>query len=90
MSLAVFVQRDAWRVLPFAALTAAAQDAKPIEWVIGHPAGGGPDIVARTVADAMAPALEALPGTPAPMTAYGLAKRERWGRLAKANNIKVE
>ena len=29
-------------------LAAVAQDAKPLEWVLGYPAGGGSDIVART------------------------------------------
>lgn len=30
-----------------------AQDARPIEWVVGYAAGGGSDAVARTVAEAM-------------------------------------
>ena len=34
-------------------LTAAAQDARPLEWVVGYPAGGGSDAVARAVADHM-------------------------------------
>ena len=33
---------------------AAAQDTKPIEWVVGYAAGGGSDVVARTVAEQMA------------------------------------
>ena len=37
-----------------APLVAAAQDSKPIEWVVGYAAGGGSDAVARTVAEAMA------------------------------------
>ncbi len=37
-------------VLPQLAL---AQVNRPIEWVVGYPAGGGSDVVARTVADAM-------------------------------------
>jgi tripartite-type tricarboxylate transporter receptor subunit TctC len=32
---------------------AAAQDARPLEWVVGYAPGGGSDIVARTVAEAM-------------------------------------
>ncbi|SEA86438.1 tripartite tricarboxylate transporter substrate binding protein [Variovorax sp. YR216] len=32
---------------------AFAQDSRPIEWVVGYAAGGGSDVVARTVADAM-------------------------------------
>jgi len=35
-------------------------------------------------------ALEALPGTPAQMTEYTRAERERWGKLIKANNIKLD
>ncbi|SFC58199.1 Tripartite-type tricarboxylate transporter, receptor component TctC [Polaromonas sp. OV174] len=34
-------------------LTAMAQDKRPLEWVVGMSAGGGTDIVARTVADQM-------------------------------------
>ena len=37
---------------------ATAQDAKPIEWVVGYAAGGGSDIVARTVAEAMSQSLK--------------------------------
>ena len=32
----------------------------------------------------------ALPGTPAQMTAYTHAERERWGKLIRANNIKLD
>jgi tripartite-type tricarboxylate transporter receptor subunit TctC len=35
----------------------SAQDAKPIEWVVGYAAGGGSDVVARTVAEAMSKTL---------------------------------
>ena len=58
MFLARLLQRAAWLVLPFAALSAAAQDGKPIEWVVGYAAGGGSDIVARTVAEAMSQTLK--------------------------------
>lgn len=34
-----------------------AQDARPIEWVVGYPAGGGSDAVARTVAEVMSKTL---------------------------------
>lgn len=34
-------------------LCALAQDSKPIEWVVGYAAGGGSDVVARTVAESM-------------------------------------
>ena len=43
------------RILQAAALLACvpalAQTAKPIEWVVGYAAGGGSDVVARTVAE---------------------------------------
>lgn len=35
-------------------------------------------------------ALEALPGSPAQMTAYTRAERERWGKLIRANNITLD
>ena len=38
-------------------LMARAQDSKPIEWVIGYAAGGGSDVLARTVAEPMGKAL---------------------------------
>jgi tripartite-type tricarboxylate transporter receptor subunit TctC len=40
-----------------APLSALAQDARPIEWVVGYPAGGGSDAVARAVAEQMGKAL---------------------------------
>jgi tripartite-type tricarboxylate transporter receptor subunit TctC len=36
-----------------ATLPAAAQDSRPLEWVVGYAAGGGSDMVARTVAEAL-------------------------------------
>ena len=36
---------------------AFAQDSRPIEWVVGYAAGGGSDVVARTVGDAMGKSL---------------------------------
>lgn len=39
-------------------LGASAQDSKPIEWVVGYAAGGGSDIVARTVGEAMGQSLK--------------------------------
>lgn len=36
---------------------AFAQDGRPIEWVVGYAAGGGSDVVARTVAEAMGKSL---------------------------------
>ncbi|MEF7613853.1 tripartite tricarboxylate transporter substrate binding protein [Aquincola sp. MAHUQ-54] len=38
-------------------LAASAQDGKPIEWVLGYAAGGGSDVVARTLAEAMGKSL---------------------------------
>lgn len=35
-------------------------------------------------------ALEALPGTPQQMAAYAAAERERWGKLIKANHIRLD
>jgi len=44
--------------LAFATPLSLAQGAKPIEWVVGYAAGGGSDVVARTVAEAMGKTLE--------------------------------
>jgi tripartite-type tricarboxylate transporter receptor subunit TctC len=38
-------------------LAAHAQEARPLEWVVGYAAGGGSDIVARSVAEQMARSL---------------------------------
>jgi tripartite-type tricarboxylate transporter receptor subunit TctC len=46
-------------LVPLAPLTARAQDGKPIEWVVGYAAGGGSDLVARTVAEQMGKTLNA-------------------------------
>ncbi|HSV37079.1 MAG TPA: tripartite tricarboxylate transporter substrate binding protein [Ramlibacter sp.] len=40
-------------VLSSLALGARADDAKPLEWVVGYAAGGGSDVLARTVAEPM-------------------------------------
>jgi tripartite-type tricarboxylate transporter receptor subunit TctC len=37
---------------------AFAQDGKPLEWVVGYAAGGGSDVVARTVAEQMSKTLQ--------------------------------
>ena len=39
-------------------LAASAQDKRPLEWVVGMAAGGGTDIVARSVADEMSKLLQ--------------------------------
>ena len=73
-------------------LAAIAQDAKPLEWVLGYPAGSSSDIVARTRAEQMRKTLglEPLPGTPQQMAAYAKAERARWGQMIKANGIKLD
>lgn len=67
------------------------------------PAGTSPDVVAK-LSKALQEALdstpvkarfqtlslEALPGTPQQMAAYAAAERERWGKLIKANNIRLD
>jgi tripartite-type tricarboxylate transporter receptor subunit TctC len=67
------------------------------------PASASPEAIARLAAalqtaldspavkarfDALA--LEALPGTPQQMAAYAKTERERWGKLIRANNIKLD
>jgi len=67
------------------------------------PSGTAPDLVAKLnkalVAALDSPAvkerfqslaLEALPGTPQQMASYAAAERERWGKLIRANNIKLD
>ena len=46
-------------MLAATSLVAAAQDGKPIEWVVGYAAGGGSDTVARATAEAMSKSLGA-------------------------------
>ncbi|MFC5523557.1 Bug family tripartite tricarboxylate transporter substrate binding protein [Polaromonas jejuensis] len=47
--------RQSLALLAFAATAASAQNypTKPIEWVVPYPAGGGSDVVARTLTEAM-------------------------------------
>lgn len=42
---------------PVAPLAAVAADDKPMEWVVGYAAGGGSDVVARMLAEAMGKAM---------------------------------
>jgi len=51
--------RQSLALLAFAATAATAQNypAKPIEWVVPYPAGGGSDVVARALTEAMGQAL---------------------------------
>lgn len=48
------ILRAACAALALSSMAAQAQNGKPIEWVVGFAAGGGSDVVARTVAEAMA------------------------------------
>ncbi|HSW08738.1 MAG TPA: tripartite tricarboxylate transporter substrate binding protein, partial [Aquabacterium sp.] len=60
MTRPIFARRTALiatLALSFAATSALAQDTRPIEWVVGYAAGGGSDIVARSVAEAMSKTL---------------------------------
>lgn len=77
----------------FAALTLAAplfalgQDSRPIEWVVGYPAGGGSDAVARVVAEQMAKTLGASivvnnkPGAATNIAAEYVAKSKAPGQM---------
>lgn len=79
----------------FAALTLAlatplfalAQDTRPIEWVVGYPAGGGSDAVARVVAEQMAKTLGASivvnnkPGAATNIAAEYVAKSKAPGQM---------
>lgn len=52
------LRQAALLMLPLTTLPSFAQDGKPLEWVLGYAAGGGSDIVARTVAEAMSKTLQ--------------------------------
>jgi tripartite-type tricarboxylate transporter receptor subunit TctC len=80
------------RLLAMAALAIAtplslAQGAKPIEWVVGYAAGGGSDVVARTVAEAMSKSLEQSivvtnkPGAATNIAADYVAKSKDFGHV---------
>jgi tripartite-type tricarboxylate transporter receptor subunit TctC len=66
---------------------ALSQDAKPIEWVIGYAAGGGSDIVARTVAEQMSKSLQRpiivnnKPGAATNIAADYVAKSKDFGNV---------
>jgi len=53
MSLALPLRRTLVATLLSLPLLASADDTRPIEWVVGYAAGGGSDVVARTVAEQM-------------------------------------
>ena len=59
MDIRNFSRRTLLSALAVATLPLAsfAQVQRPIEWVVGYPAGGGSDVVARTVGDVMAKTL---------------------------------
>lgn len=57
MNLSKMTRRAFTALVLAAPLFAAAQDSGPIEWVVGYPAGGGSDAVARVIAEHMAKAL---------------------------------
>ena len=64
-----------------------AQDAKPLEWVVGYPAGGGSDVVARSVGEAMAKSLgrpvivNNKPGAATNIAADYVAKSKDYGNV---------
>jgi tripartite-type tricarboxylate transporter receptor subunit TctC len=68
-------------------LSLAQSGAKPIEWVIGYAAGGGSDVVARTVAEAMSKTLEQnivvtnKPGAATNIAADYVAKSKDFGHI---------
>jgi tripartite-type tricarboxylate transporter receptor subunit TctC len=68
-------------------LFALAQDTRPIEWVVGYPAGGGSDAVARVVAEQMARTLGASiivnnkPGAATNIAAEYVAKSKAPGQM---------
>jgi tripartite-type tricarboxylate transporter receptor subunit TctC len=73
--------------LLFAAPLARAQDGKNLEWVLGYAAGGGSDVVARTVAEAMSKALNRTiivvnkPGAATNIAADYVAKSKDYGNV---------
>ncbi|MBK6004833.1 tripartite tricarboxylate transporter substrate binding protein [Ramlibacter ginsenosidimutans] len=66
---------------------ATAQDAKPLEWVVGYAAGGGSDTVARTIAEEMSKSLKRAiivnnkPGAATNIAADYAAKSKDYGNI---------
>ena len=66
---------------------AAAADTRPIEWVVGYAAGGGSDVVARTLAEAMGKTLNQVviinnkPGAGTNIAADYAAKSKDYGHV---------
>ena len=91
MTMKLFTQRAArvaalaLSLSPFAA--GAAGDGRPIEWVVGYAAGGGSDVVARTLAEAMSKTLNQTvivnnkPGAGTNIAADYAAKSRDYGHL---------
>jgi tripartite-type tricarboxylate transporter receptor subunit TctC len=83
-SLCIRLAAMALAAAPFAT---HAADGKPIEWVVGYAAGGGSDIVARTLADAMSKTLNQTiivnnkPGAGTNIAADYAAKSKDYGHL---------
>ncbi|HEV8312658.1 MAG TPA: tripartite tricarboxylate transporter substrate binding protein [Burkholderiaceae bacterium] len=83
-SLCTCLAAFALAAAPFAS---HAADGKPIEWVVGYAAGGGSDIVARTLADAMSKTLNQTiiinnkPGAGTNIAADYAAKSKDYGHL---------
>jgi tripartite-type tricarboxylate transporter receptor subunit TctC len=68
-------------------LATPAEDNRPLEWVIGYAAGGGSDVVARTVAEAMGKSLNRTivvnnkPGAATNIAADYVAKSKDYGNV---------
>ncbi|RQP23210.1 Bug family tripartite tricarboxylate transporter substrate binding protein [Piscinibacter terrae] len=81
-----FLRRIATALLALAPLAALADD-KHIEWVVGYAAGGGSDVVARTVAEAMSRTLGQTiivnnkPGAATNIAADYVAKSKDYGHV---------
>lgn len=90
MTLRTLTRRSLLALAAAAALAptlAPAQDAKPLEWVLGYAAGGGSDIVARTVAEQMGKTLNRTivvnnkPGAATNIAADYVAKSKDYGNV---------
>jgi len=81
-----FMQSLIGLALAGAGLAAQAQD-KPLEWVVGYPAGGGSDVVARLLAESMSKSLGRViivtnkPGAGTNIAAEYVARSRDFGNL---------
>lgn len=69
--------------------------AKPIRMVIPYPPGGPTDVLGRIVASKLPEALAALGAEPSVFSAEEFAafnrrETERWGRIVRAANVKLD